>query len=245
MFKDLFNRKKPATGVAVPTAAPTQSRTVTQSSTQSWMPVTDVFNGFMHRRDGSIITAIRIQPVNFELLSDNEKYAKIKSFEEVLNGIEYTFQIISIARPVDLDNFITRMEELKSNVTETKSETKEELQQEIKKINKEDDIRNRLLNSYMSHAAALATSGETVERQFYILLDQKLGKTTQKDEILLFQRTNELASNLVGADLIAHVCNDEELRDLLFIFTNSNQAAFERAPNHQFGLPPQVGGFHE
>jgi hypothetical protein len=208
-----------AAGTVTPAAA--IPAPAAKSSTQAWMPVKDVYNGFIHRRDGAIIAAIRVQPVNFELLSDNEKLRKIKSLEEVMNGMSYSFQIISIARPVDLDAFIAKMDDMKNQTTNHAS----------------DRIKSRLLAGYMTHAAAMATSGEAVERQFYILLDQTVGKKSQQDEALLFRNATDLASSLTSADLVSHVCNDEELRDLLFVFTNPNQAAYERAPVTQITLP--------
>lgn len=205
-----------------PVAAAPAAPVSTGTSTQSWLPVKDVFNGFIHRRDGALIAAIRVSPVNFNLLSDNEKLRKIKALEEVLNGIDHSFQIISIARPVDLDAYIASLDEMKNNAP--------------------DRIKARLLAGYMQHAAAMATSGEALERQFYILIDQPASKKQQQDEAILYRKAMDLASSLSSADLSSHVCNDEELRDLLFIFTNPNQAAYERAPLTQVILPTLFTG---
>ncbi|MGG2201882.1 hypothetical protein [Paenibacillus validus] len=215
MIGKLLNRGKGAEKpVAAPAAVPASS---TKTSTQSWMPIKDIYNGFIHRKDGALIAAVRVQPVNFNLLSDNEKLRKIKALEEVLNGVDYAFQIISIARPVDLDGYIASLDEMKNNAA--------------------DRIKSRLLGGYMTHAAAMATSGEALERQFYILLEQPGSKKIQQDEAILLRKSSELASSLTSADLGGHVCNDEELRDLLFIYTNPNQAAYERAPVTQTILP--------
>lgn len=242
MIKKFIENRRAAAkggGSKAATATPAAPAPAAKGSSQSWMPVKDVYNSFIHRRDGAIIAAIRIQPVNFELLSDNEKFRKIKSLEEVMNGMDYSFQIISIARPVDLDAFIAKMDDMKNRTTSnrTSSSSIQEQEAQAKRNHASDRIKSRLLAGYMSHAAAMATSGEAVERQFYILLDQAVGKKPQQDEALLFRRASELASSLTSADLISHVCNDEELRDLLFVFTNSNQAAYERAPVTQITLP--------
>lgn len=205
--------------------APAVNQTATStsiSSTQAWIPIKDVYNGFIHRKDGSLVAAIRVLPVNFNLLTDNEKIRKIKSLEEVLNGVDFSFQIISIARPVDLDAYISFLDELKNSTS--------------------DRIKARLLAGYMTQAATMATSGEALERQFYILLDQPAGKNAQQDEALLYRKASDLHSSLTSADLHSHVCDDEELRDLLFIFTNPIQAAYERAPATQVILPSVFGG---
>lgn len=215
MIGNLLNRNKGGDKpVAAPAAAPASS---SGNSTQAWLPIRDIYNGFIHRRDGAIIAAVRVFPTNLNLLSDNEKFRKIKSLEEVLNGIDYSYQIISIARPVDLDAYIASLDEMKNNAP--------------------DRIKARLLAGYIQNASLMATSGEALERQFYILIDQMVGKRPDQDEAVLFRKASDLAQNLSAADLASHVCNDDELRDLLFIFTNPNQAAFERAPITQSILP--------
>jgi len=203
-------------------SAPTASTSAAGSSTQQWLPVKDVYNGFIHRQDGSIIAAIRVQPVNLNLLSENEKKRKIKALEEVLNGLDFSFQIISIARPVDLDAYIANLDVMRSK--------------------EENQIKARLLSEYMAQAAAMTVGGEALDRQFYILLDQPASKKKQQDEAVLIRRAAELVSSLTSADLTSHLCNDDELRELLFIFTNPNQAAFERAPLTHTILPPVFSG---
>lgn len=215
MIGNFIKRKK---GTDKPKAAPSAvPASSAEQSTQSWFPVSDVYNGFIHRKDGILVAAVRVQPINFQLLSDNEKLRKVRALKEVLNGVDYSFQIISIARPVDLDAYIAALDEKKNNAPNL--------------------IKARLLAGYMKHAAAMAASGEALERQFYILLDQPVGKKKQQDEAVLYRRAFDLASNLSGADLISHVCSDDELRDLLFIFTNPMQATYERAPVTQIVLP--------
>ena len=200
----LFNRKKnekKSTQPALPEG---------QRSTQSWLPIADVTNRMIYRRDNHIVTGIRIQPVNIHLLSDKEKALKISSLHEVINGIDYPLQIETIARPVDLDGYIARLTHRRDEETHF--------------------LKRRLLDGYIRQAAILATGGEALERQFYIFLNQPLGKKPQQDHDELMGRTMELASNLTGAGLTANVCTDQELRDVLFIFLNPQQAAYERSP---------------
>jgi hypothetical protein len=187
-------------------------------STQEWIPIKDVYNGFIHRKDGALVCAIRVQPKNIRLLSKDEAIRLVKLLMEVLNGIDYSYQIITIPRPVDLDAYIAELQSLKSN--------------------EENPIKNRLLGNYISQAASVAVSGEALDRLFYILIDEFPGNKKQKTELILHQRASELVSNLMSADLMSHLCSDDELRELLFIFTNLSQAAYERAPKDNVLLPP-------
>lgn len=187
-------------------------------STQNWLPIKDIKNSLVYRKDGFILSAISVEPVNLNLLSLNERKRRVNRLEEVFNGIDYSFQIFSIGKPVDLDNYIAELD--------------------FKRSNTESAIKKNILSIYKKQAVLKATSGEALDRHFYFILDQKLGKKPQMDEQVLLERSNQLASNLSGAELISHVCNDSELRTLHFIFTNPAQAAFERAPVDVTLIPP-------
>ncbi|PAD71348.1 hypothetical protein [Paenibacillus campinasensis] len=214
-------RKKNANvgpGKSNPAPAPVKSPAPKEPSTQEWIPIKDINNQLIYRKDSYIVAAIRVQPYNISLLSENEKVNKIKQLEEAFSVINYKNQILSIAKPVDLDNYILGLE--------------------VKKKNAESALIARLLTGYIQQAAHKATSGEALERHFYILIDQQLSKKPQVDEQALIQTATELANNLSRANLISHVCNDFELRELQFIFSSPNQAAYERAPLDNTSLPP-------
>lgn len=206
-----------------------KSETAKLPSTQNWLPINDIRNSVVHRKDNHIVSVIRVQPVNIKLLSEKEKMRKVKRLEEALTGIDYKFQIMSIAKPVDLDAFIAKME--------------------YERANTEKVLKKKLLGIYSRQAAAKATSGEALERQFYFLIDQPIGKKPQLDEQVVLQRATHLASSLSSAELLSAVCADAELRTLQFIFTNPAHAAFERAPTDSIFLPPMfeynVGQFAE
>lgn len=190
----------------------------TSPTVQEWMPIADVNKSLIIRKDGHAVAAIRVQPVNIDLLSAKERVNKARQLEEVLNAIDYEYQIMSIPKPVDLDGFIAELAE--------------------KRKRTEDAIKQKLLTFYMREAAEKAASGEAIERHFYILNDvQATGKKKNQQMLLLIDRSKELALRLSGADLVSHVCDDDELRDLLFIFFNPNHAAYERAPETAIVLP--------
>ncbi|MCY9763219.1 hypothetical protein M5X06_22150 [Paenibacillus alvei] len=190
----------------------------TNPSTQTWMPIKDINNNLLYRKDSMIVATIRVQPVNLDLLSNNEKSRKIKQLEEQINGINYKLQILSIAKPVDLDGFILKMEHAKQQA--------------------DGNLEIRLLSHYIEQATYKAISGEALERHFYILIPAELGKKPELDEQMLIQRASELASSLTSAELFSHVCSDPELQDLQFIFNNPNQAAYERSPLTATSIPP-------
>lgn len=202
----LFKKKKTQPDESVKKAV-VETTVQTQPAVQDWMPVVDVFNSVIKRRDGHLVTAIRVQPLNMGLLSDKEQARKVAALHEILNGQQRHFQIVCIGRPVDLDGYIAKLDQLQRDA--------------------QDMIRRRILQNNMRQAAAMATGGEAIERRFYILLSQPPGKLAEQE---LMQRATELAASLSAMELFADVCDDRELMDLLFVFTHPAQAAYERMP---------------
>lgn len=209
MLKMLKNSSKKSTP---------QAKSSNNASVQEWMPVSDVHNNLIYRKDRHVVAVVRVHPINIRLLSTKETIRKIVRLEEALNGIDYPYQILSIARPVDLDSYIVKLDRMRSET--------------------DDIIKKKLLSLYSRQAAATVTSGEALERHFYILIPQPLGKNPHLDEELVKHRAIQLSSNLSMADLASTVCTDQELRSLLFIFNNPSVAAYEKAPQRNYSLPP-------
>ncbi len=190
---------------------------IKQKTAQDWLPVADVYNSLLYRKDKHLVAILKVEPINISLLSDNEKKRIIAALHEVFNGIQEQIQIISIGRSVDLDGYIAGMEQ-------TAQET-------------QNFSRKKLLRGYIRQAAEMAAGGDTLERRFYILLSQKQGKYAEEE---LKNRARELAGNVASAGLSAELCSDKLIIDLLFAFHQPGQSAFERAPDHNGPYMPTI-----
>lgn len=191
-----------------------------KKAVQEWMPIFDV-DGGMKRRDDFLVMALEVIPKNIDLLSRNERKRIIANLHEIINGQQEYLSWVSLGRPVDLDQYLNNLE------------------QKVK--NTDDLVRKKILNIYIKQAVSMASSGETLERKFYIVIieDQKIEHARQELE----NRIRELQSNLQAADLKSEICEDKELINLLFIFTHPTQAAFERTPEYLSPyLPTQYEG---
>jgi len=208
MFKNLFGKKDNKKQLTVEELAVQKSR----QSAQEWLPVQDVYNSLLHRKDDGIVAFIKIHPVNMDLLSKEEQKRKIRGLFEVENQMEFPVQTLSIERPVDLDGYILGLQEQKDN--------------------EQNPMKKKLLEEDIRRAVMLSSGGEAVERQFYYLFSDKKGKNEKLEEESLLKRAHEIAAELSTKGLIARVCDDQEIRDLQFLFGNTGQASFERAPQH-------------
>jgi len=186
-------------------------------SAQDWLPIVDVGDGVMKRRDGWFISALMVEPLNIDLKSAREKKKIIRAVHEAFNGQMDAFQILCIGRPVDLDGYLQELEIM---------------------VGKADAKRKRHLREYARHVARIVTGGEALEHRYYILLSQEPDPYA-RDELL--KRSYEMAGLLKKSGLKITICQEREIIDLLFTFMHPAQAAFERAPSFSGPeLPPIV-----
>lgn len=185
-----------------------------EKTAQQWIPIIDVDRNISYRRDDVIIGALRVQPKNLDLLSDNEKKRIVDELAEGFNGENESFEIFCIGRPVDLNNYL------------------EALQNEVKV--EDNFIKKSVLKGYIQQASIMASSGETIERRFYIIFTKKM---EEKAELELISRMNEFKSKLAQAELDAEICNDDELLEKYSLFANPLQTSLEKT-EVLYDLPP-------
>jgi hypothetical protein len=176
------------------------------SSAQDWLPFYDVSDGVIKRRDGWIVSVLKVEPLNIDLKSLREKKYIIRAVNEVFNGQREAFQILCIGRPVDLDSYIQDLEAM---------------------AGKADAGRKRHLRDYIRHVAGIVTGGEALEHRYYILMGREPDPQA-RDELI--KRSYEMAGGLRKSGLRVSLCRDREINDLLFAFMHPAQAAYERAP---------------
>jgi chemotaxis response regulator CheB len=186
-----------------------------RKAVQDWLPWKDIAGGVITRKDGQVVAVLKVEPFNLALKSENEKNRVIAAVHEALNGQREAFQILSLGRPVDLDAYLKILQDLAKEVS--------------------NPARKKLLQEYTRYVATLVASGEALERRYYILLPGK-------EQVEVLQRAHELASNLERSGLKVRVCSEQEIIDLVFVFTHPAQAAFERPPIPGPYLPSQVKG---
>jgi len=173
---------------------------------QKWMPIADIENGNVYKKDNTILGMLRVQPINIDLLSDNEHRRLIDVLTEALNGVSEGLQIFCIGRPVDLNNYLDWLQEKARNET--------------------DFTRKMLLKELIKQSSYIASSGEMTERRFYIIASAKYTGTKSINDLSIMLK--ELQSKLAKANLVSSICNDDEILDVYALFSNPIQAAYER-----------------
>lgn len=176
-------------------------------SAQDWLPFKDIAGHFIYRRDGQLVAVLKIEPINIVLKSDAEKKRIVSAVHEAWNGIQYPIQILALPRPVDLDQYL------------------EKLQEQAREIS--DITRKRILQEYIRYVAGIVQGGEALERRYYLLIAMEDSKQSKEE---LLKCGYELAANLETSGLKVKVCDDIKIIDMLFSFLHPSQSAFEPGP---------------
>lgn len=177
-----------------------------EKTAQQWIPVIDIQNNIVYRKDDYISGMLRIHPSNIDLLSDNERKRIIDALAEGFNGENEPFQLFCIPRSVDLNTYLENLQE----------QAKLEL----------NFIKKQVLKGYINQATKLATSGEAVERRFYLVISKKDGLKAEEE---LINRLNNFKAIYNNAEMSSHICTDDELLDVLELFAHPIQASYERS----------------
>lgn len=198
-------RRSPALPKATSREAKTKGRpSGPQPSTQKWIPVLDLIDGIIVTKDNRLLAVVRVEPAPFALLSEAEQERRIAGLRAAYQSLE-EFQILSVGRPVDLDNYLMSLNERQREIS---------------------GLKRRMLREYTEWVTRIARAGEALERRYYIVLSRPQSKTA---ELELRKSAEALVADLRQADLQAHVCDSAEVLDLLFVFFQPRQAAIERA----------------
>lgn len=160
-----------------------------------FIPFQDVWDNCVYLDNNRIVGGIKVGSINLCLLFDEEQKIKVFEFKKILNSIDYPIKILSVDRPIQLDENI--------NVLNTK------IKQETNKA------KVKILNEDLDYINTLNTDKEVVNREFYLLVEEN-----SDNEKLLKQKLSDILIELNSMGLSSSIITSEEWRDILFIILN-------------------------
>lgn len=160
-----------------------------------FIPFQDVWDNCVYLDNNRIVGGIKVGSINLCLLFDEEQKIKVLEFKKILNSIDYPIKILSVDRPIQLDENI--------NILNTK------IKQETNKA------KVKILNEDLDYINTLNTDKEVVNREFYLLVEEN-----SDNEKLLKQKLSDILIELNSMGLSSSIITSEEWRDILFIILN-------------------------
>ena len=104
-----------ATAVTANQASPTSPNREAPTSTQSTLLISELRDNVVIMKDGSFRAVVACKSINFDLMSDVEREGVEYSYQNFLNSLKFTTQILVRSQRVDIGPYIERLSEIRRN----------------------------------------------------------------------------------------------------------------------------------
>ena len=82
----------------------------TNNTTQDFVPISEVRDGIVVLKDGGLRAILLASSINFALKSDDEQTAFIVQFQNFLNSLDFSVQILVQSRMLDIRPYVATLE---------------------------------------------------------------------------------------------------------------------------------------
>lgn len=104
-----------AAAVAANQATPQSPNQDVPTSTQSTLLISELRDNVVIMKDGSFRAVVACKSINFDLMSDVEREGVEYSYQNFLNSLKFTTQILIRSQRVDIGPYIERLNEIRRN----------------------------------------------------------------------------------------------------------------------------------
>ncbi len=89
----------------------------TTNATQEFIPIKEVRDGIVILKDGGMRSVLLCSSLNFSLKSEDEKQAILFQFQDFLNSLDFSIEIVVQSRKLDIRPYIALLEKQEKNQT--------------------------------------------------------------------------------------------------------------------------------
>ena len=171
----------------------TKSQKTSSKYTEDWIPIKSIANGCILLDNKKKVTGVKIRPRNIFILDQGTQDNAILALKNFYNMIDFEFWLISADRPVDLNNYLARLQLLYNQTSNPAVR---------KLINQDIDKANGFMNNNIT------------DTEYFILFKEK-------NDDLIQKRLRTLITGLANAGLEAVQVSNDDLRVILDNFLNS------------------------
>lgn len=226
------------------------SASKTGKSTQNSLLISEIKDGVVIMKDGSLRGVVMAAAINFDLMSSEEQNAVEFAYQGFLNSLHFPIQILIKSHKIDLDPYL---EKLKARRNEQPNE-----------------LLALLMDDYIANVHALVDEVNIMDKQFYVVvpffplesMSEKPGLVSglkaafastpqitvseeefKKNKTELAQRMNLVSGGLGHMGIRSVALNTQELIDLYYTSYNPDVAAQQKLIDaSQLGTPVVMKG---
>ncbi|MFA6407930.1 MAG: hypothetical protein WCW36_00415 [Candidatus Paceibacterota bacterium] len=193
--------------------------TTNAGKTQQFVPIKEIRNGIVVMKDGNYRGVLICSAINFGLKSADEQHAIILGFQNFLNTIDFSIQIVINSRKMDLRPYLTFLEE---KAPEQSSELMRiQLREYVEFIRSFADQTNIMTKSFYivvpySPRASAARAISFLRQDSAATKDAANATSFEEDRAQLEQRLSLVAAGLAGTGVRAVPLGTEETIELFY-----------------------------
>ena len=202
-----------------------------RTSTQNHLMFTEIKDGIVVMRDGSLRMVVLASALNFDLKSPQEQDAIEYAYQGFLNSLHFPIQIVVRSRKLELDGYLENLEVLQAN--------------------QENPLLAGLMEDYIYNIRGLLEQVNIMNKEFYVVVPYYLDVASKKKDNAgfklaslfktntdtmqttemfeqrkrdLIQRTNLVAQGLAQLGIRAAVLSTQEITELFYTAYNQEEA---------------------
>ena len=168
----------------------------TEQTLNEFLNIKDIKRNYLYTLDEQVISFIKVNPMNIELLSDKELESKM-DFEAIeFSNEQFPYKIIVIPRAVDISDYIREQEELRNKLT--------------------NDVCIEIINNRIISTTEMIENKNIIENEFYIMI---FDANKDNIEVELNKRANNWISRLKNCGLKSEILEERDIILLVKSFT--------------------------
>lgn len=160
--------------------------------------IKDIAGNILYTNDGYVFSYIKLTPISVDLMSPTERKLFINTLTAELSSETKPFQFFAISQSVDINKLVDNLNNIKGDITD-------------------DNVRKKLLYDEVNQITGFSISGDIVERQFYIIIWEKIAEDS---ELILRRRTNDLSYKFSSCGIEANILDTQNIYMLLNLFSH-------------------------
>ena len=205
--------------------------TVTSKSTQEFVPIKEVRDGVVVLKDDTLRAVVLASSLNFSLKSEEERNAIIIQFQDFLNSLDFSVQIVVQSRRLDIRPYIALLEEqYKNQLNELMKIQTREYIEFVKKFTESTNIMTKSFFIVVPYDPAIIKVG-TGGQGIGSLLQKKSSESEQariasfeENKMQLEQRVSVVEQGLVRSGIRVIRLGTEEVVELFYKIFNPGES---------------------
>ncbi len=199
------------------------------ASTQAYLDIAEIKEGTIVMKDGSLRAVLVVSSVNFSLKSADEQNALIATYQNFLNALEFSIQILMQSRKLDIHSYLDKLRAVMQQQTNEllRMQTQEYIEY-IGKLIEFASIMNKTFYIIVPLTTAAVKTGVMSKITGLFSPSKQISGHAiefERGREELSKRVNQVASGLGSMGLKSLVLSTEELVELMYNSYNLNNAS--------------------